>query len=234
MLEGFSESAPEQGVQGWRTRTSSRSRGCMARSPIFGPSRARRARAPPPPAAGTSRERADSPGSPGGGRRLIGSPRGRRRGGPRPGYWPPADPLCRAVGRLPESGIVCSAPTYFGPVCGYVWRLTRAPVWTRERGLGPGVGLGPRGGARGRREGGRRSGTLPSRPREPAPPAWVCPAWVCLPRALEPGDRTAPGRALAWKPSPAVPCSTRAPASPPCRSKALFLLLCKPKVFIVP
>lgn len=35
--------------------------------------------------------------------RFINSPRGRRRGGPRPGYWPPADPPRRCVrpcGRL--------------------------------------------------------------------------------------------------------------------------------------
>lgn len=222
------ESAPEQGVQGWRTRTSSRSRGCTARSPIFGPSRARRARAPPPPAAGTSRESADSPGSPGGGRRLIGSPRGRRRGGPRPGYWPPADPLCRAVA-FPSLGLFAQRRPISGlsaATCGGSRGLPSGPgsvdlarEWAWDRGAEPGAGG---------REGGAPGPFLPGL-------ASLRPLAGCAPpRALEPGDRTAPGRALAWKRSPAVPCSTRAPASPPCRSKALFLLLCKPKVFIVP
>lgn len=141
MLEGFSESAPRQGFQSWKTSASSSS-GFTTQHPIFGlwraragsgtptaqqrrtsresggtpvrPGRRLRAGAARPsarkgPAAGSwsggraaEMRRALSRGGAGAPRRcgqVIGSPRGRRQGGPHPGYWPPADPP-RRCGRL--------------------------------------------------------------------------------------------------------------------------------------
>lgn len=142
ILEGFSESAPRQGFQGWRTSATTSSSCCVftVHHPIFGPSRARAGSCTPAArqrrtsresrgplvrpgsrTAGGSRRRSVRGGPTGsnasgaesnggnsavceaqdGGRRgrLIASPRGRRRGGLRPGYWPPADPPRRCVHR---------------------------------------------------------------------------------------------------------------------------------------
>lgn len=66
MLEGFSESAPRQGIQGWRTRASSKSCDFPAHQPIFRPFRARAGAAPHRPAAANfSRERGDHWSAPG-------------------------------------------------------------------------------------------------------------------------------------------------------------------------
>lgn len=143
MLEGFSESAPRQGFQSWKTSASSSSScGFTTQHPIFGLWRARAGSGTPTAQQRrTSRESAGTPVRPGrrlragaggpsarkgpaagswsGGRaaemrralsrggagaprrcgQVIDSPRGRRQGGPHPGYWPPADPP-RRCGRL--------------------------------------------------------------------------------------------------------------------------------------
>lgn len=125
MLKGFSESAPRQGVQGWRTRTRSKNCGFPAHHPIFRPSTAREGSGTPPPCGGELLARARGAlGRPG--PRLRGQRagkartaelqpesdsragasapratytlrRGRQRDGPCPGYWPPADPPHRYV-----------------------------------------------------------------------------------------------------------------------------------------
>lgn len=71
MLKGFSESAPRQGVQGWRTRTRSKNCGFPAHHPIFRPSTAREGSGTPPPCGGELLARA---------RGALGRPGPRLRG----------------------------------------------------------------------------------------------------------------------------------------------------------
>lgn len=126
MREGFSASAPEQGLQGCRARASNSSCGFTGQPPIFGPSKARACSGTPPPGGGELLARARRVPVPPGrplrrlrperasqaraagqqpGRSFAEAPRrggqliaspGAAMGGPRPGYWP-----ARPGGRLP-------------------------------------------------------------------------------------------------------------------------------------
>lgn len=114
-----------------------------------------RAQEPPdPPGAGACRAGADRRGAsrtrscrrrrgaagaraPGG---DLSAPRkGRRRGGPRPGYWPRADPPLRAPVRSPalaalgpKSGVVCAPPILFKELSAATCGGSRsAPGWNR-------------------------------------------------------------------------------------------------------
>ena len=189
ILEGFSESAPRQGFQGWRTSaaSSSSSSCCVftAHHPIFGPSRARAGSGTPAARQRrTSRESGDPWSAPGGrqqagaggrsmswgpargnarraesaagnpaiwvaqdGRRprrrgrLIASPRGRRRGGLRPGSWPPADPPRRcvhravALARLPQPHVwdcLLHSDLFKEPSAATCGGSRRASGWNQE------------------------------------------------------------------------------------------------------
>lgn len=237
MLEGFSESVPRQGFQGWRISAARSSSSCVFKEhhPIFGPSRARAGSGTPAarqrrtsresgdpwsapgrgqqegasgqnvrggPAAGNASRAESGAGNPavweaqGGGRpcrrgRFIVSPRGRRRGGLHPGYWPPADPPRRCVHwslRLAcpstTSGIVCSTPTYLRSRL----RLrveAHAGILDETRKLVVRFGSGPEAAGRRRPQSGRRR-------RSPLP-TLSSPSDPSFPVALEGANLFSPG-----------------------------------------